>query len=169
MSDSSSTNSDSSDESDIRARDTIRRRAIVKKDSSNYAQTLTEELQTIAYKSNIIKLKLDEDLLQRLIYLFSFNELLEIIFSHYEDTCEVLLEYPKIGGENTKYFFKKAIGNILHMNIDVYIGMLITEFPGYGVICISKLHSHCGNITFSEKSRYDRIFHKATHKEESQQ
>ena len=56
-----------------------------------------------------------------------------MIFSHYKETCEVLLDYPKIGGENIKEFSKKAIGNLLHANIDVHSRRLIAEFPGYGI------------------------------------
>ena len=46
-------------------------------------------------------------------------------FSQYKETCEVLLDCPKIGGENIKYFVKKAIRNILHENIDVHSIILI--------------------------------------------
>ena len=41
---------------------------------------------------------------------------------------------------------------------------MIAEFPGDGVKCISKLQSHCANMTFSDKSRYDIITQKVTHK-----
>ena len=46
----------------------------------------------------------------------------------YTETCEVLLNYPKIGGRDIKDFQKKAIWNILHTNIDVYSRILIAEF-----------------------------------------
>ena len=39
----------------------------------------------------------------------------------------------------------------MHANIDVHNIRLIDEFPGDGVKCISKLQSHCANITFAEK------------------
>ena len=58
------------------------------------------------------------------------------------------IDYPKIGGENIKYFIKKAIRNPLHANIDVHIRRLVSEFPGDGVKCIEKLRSHCANMTF---------------------
>ena len=35
-------------------------------------------------------------------------------FSQYKQTCEVLLDHPKIGGGNIKDFAKKAIRNLLH-------------------------------------------------------
>ena len=54
--------------------------------------------------------------------------------------------------------------NILHTNIDVHSRRLISEFPGGGIKCIEKLQSHCANINFSDKSRYDRIFQQVTHK-----
>ena len=87
-----------------------------------------------------------------------------MIFSQYKGTYEVLLDDPKIGGENIKYFAKKAIRDILHANIDVHSRRLIAEFPGDGIKFIEKLQSHCANITFSGKSRYDRIFQQVTHK-----
>ena len=63
-----------------------------------------------------------------------------------------------------KDYVKKAIRNILHANIDVHRRRLITEFPGNGVKCISTLQAHCENMTFYEKSIYDRLFQKVTHK-----
>ena len=53
--------------------------------------------------------------------------------------CEVLLDYPKIGGGDLKYFVKKVIRNILNTNIDVHSIIFIDEFTGYGVKFISKL------------------------------
>ena len=94
---------------------------------------------TTAYKSKIIRLKPDEDPIQCRIYFLTFVESLEMIFSQYTETCEVLLDYPKIGGEDIKDFSKKAIRNLLHANIDVHIRRLIAEFPAYGIQCIEKL------------------------------
>ena len=54
--------------------------------------------------------------------------------------------------------------NILHANIDVRIRRLIAEFLGDGIKCIENLQSHCANMTFSDKSRYDSIFQQVTHK-----
>ena len=53
--------------------------------------------------------------------------------------CEVLLDYPKIGGGDLKYFVKKVIRNILRTNIDVHIRMFIDELAGDGAKFISKL------------------------------
>ena len=125
---------------------------------------LTANLLTTAYKSKIVRFTLDEDPLQRPIYFLAFVESLEMIFSQYKETCEVLLEYPKIGGENIKEFEKQIIGDILHANIDVHSRILIAEFPGDRIKCIEKLQSHCANMNFSEKIRYDRIFQQVTHK-----
>ena len=50
----------------------------------------TEKLMTTAYKSKTIKFKMDEDPLQCRIYHLTFVESLEIIFSQYTKTCEVL-------------------------------------------------------------------------------
>ena len=43
---------------------------------------------------------MDEDPLQRQIYFLTFVESLEMIFSKYTETSEVLLDYPKIGGDD---------------------------------------------------------------------
>ena len=52
----------------------------------------------------------------------------------------------------------------MYANIDVHNRRLIAEFPGDGIKCIEKLQSHCANMTFSDKSRYDQSFWKITHK-----
>ena len=54
--------------------------------------------------------------------------------------------------------------NILHANIDERSRSLIAEYLVDGVKFISKLQYNCANIDFSDKSRYDRIFQKVTHK-----
>ena len=59
---------------------------------------------------------------------------------------------------------KKAIRNLLHDNIGVHIRILIAEFPKYGIKCIETLQSYCANMTFADKSRYDRNFQQVTHK-----
>ena len=84
------------------------------------------------------------------------------MFPQYKETCEVPIDDPKIWGENIKYFTKKAIRNILNANIDVHSRILVTEFPGYGITCIENFQSHRANMTFSDKSRYDRIFRNHT-------
>ena len=94
---------------------------------------------------------MDEDPLQRQICFLTFVESLEMIFSQYKETFEVLLDDPKLGGENIKLFTKKAIRNLLHDNIDVHSRRLITEFPGDGMECIEKLLSHCANMNFLTK------------------
>ena len=107
---------------------------------------------------------MDEDPLQRWIYFLTFVESLEMIFSQYKETFEVILDYSKIGGGNIKEFTKQSIRNILHANIDVHNRRLIAELPGDRIKCIKKLQSHCANMNFSEKSIYDRIFQHVTHK-----
>ena len=106
---------------------------------------------------------MDEDPLRRQIFFLTFVELLEIIFLQYTETCDVLLDYPQIGGDDI-FFFKKAIRNILHDNIDVHSKILIAELPRDGIKCIEKLQSHCANMTFSDKSRYERTFQQVTNK-----
>ena len=82
-----------------------------------------------------------------------------MIFSQYRETCEVLLDYAKIGGDDViEDYAKKAIRKLLHANIDVHSRRFIVEFQKYGIKCIEKLQSHCANTTFADKSRYDRTF-----------
>ena len=69
---------------------------------------------------------MDEDPLQRWIYFLTFVESLEMIFSQYTETCEVLIDYPKIGGDDIiEDFQKRPLGVFLHGNIDVHIRRLI--------------------------------------------
>ena len=120
---------------------------------------------TIAYKSKIIRFKIDEDPLERRFYFLAFIDSLAMIFSQYRETCEVLLNYPKIGGDDIiEDYSKKAIRNLLHANIDVNSRILIAGFPKDGIKCIDKLQSHCAKMNFSDKSRYDRTFQQVTHK-----
>ena len=96
--------------------------------------TLTAKLLATAYKSKIIRFKMDEDPLQRRIYLLTFIDSIDLICSQYRETCEVLLDYPKIGGDDIiEYYAKKAIRNLLRANIDVHSRRLIAEFPKDGV------------------------------------
>ena len=83
---------------------------------------------------------MDEDPLQHRIYFLTFIGSLDMIFSQYIETCEVLLDYPKIGGDDViEDYAKKAIRNHLHENIDVHSSRLISEFPKDGAKCIEKL------------------------------
>ena len=52
----------------------------------------------------------------------------------------------------------------MHADIDVQSRRLIAEFPKYGIKCLEKLQLHCANMTFADKSRYDRNFQQVTHK-----
>ena len=73
---------------------------------------------------------MDEDPLQRRIYFLTFIELLDMIFSKYRETCQVLLDYPKIGKDDViEDYAKKDIRNLLHANSGVHSRRLIAEFP----------------------------------------
>ena len=68
---------------------------------------------------------------------------LDMIFSQYTKTCEVLLNYPKIGGDDViEYYAKKSIRNLLHANIDVHSRRLIADLSKDGVKCIK----NCNHI-----------------------
>ena len=87
-----------------------------------------------------------------------------MIFSQFIETCEVLLDYPKIGGYDVKDFSKQAIRNLLRANSDLHSIRLIAEFPKDGIKFIENLQSHCANVTFADKSRYGRTLHQVTPK-----
>ena len=118
-----------------------------------------------AYKPMIIRFKMDEDTLERRIYFLTFIDSLDMIFSKYRETCEFFLDYPKIGGDDViEDYAKKYIRNLLHANSYVHSRRLIAEFPKDGVKCIEKLQSYCANMTFPDKSRYDRTFQQVSRK-----
>ena len=58
---------------------------------------------------------MDEDLLQRQIYFLIFVESLDMIFSQHTETCEVLLDYPKIGGDDIIEDYKKRLSGTFCM------------------------------------------------------
>ena len=91
------------------------------------------KLLTTVYKSKIIWFKLDEDPLKRRIYFLTFVESPEMIIYQFKETCEVILNYPKIGGDNIKEYARKTIRNLLHANIYVNSRRLIAELPGYAI------------------------------------
>ena len=49
---------------------------------------------------------MDEDTLQRQIYFLTFVESLEMICSQYTEIFEVILDYPKIGGDDIEDYEK---------------------------------------------------------------
>ena len=59
------------------------------------------------FKSKIIRLKMNEDPLQLWIYFLKFVESLDMIFSQYIETCEVILDYPNIGGDDIEDYAKR--------------------------------------------------------------
>ena len=65
------------------------------------------------------------------LFSYTYKKSLDMIFSQYRETCEVLPKYSAIGGEDINYYVKKAISNILHENIDIHTRRLISELPVY--------------------------------------
>ena len=110
----------------------------------------------------MIRFKLDEDPLQRRINFLTFIDSLNMVFSQYRENYEVLRDDPKMEGGNIKNYAKMAIRNLLHTNSCVHSRILIAEFPDYGIKCMEKLQSHCANMIFTDKSRYDRTFQRVT-------
>ena len=74
-----SDNSDSSDESHYR-RKRRKDKRLRKKDPIRLCATLTAKFLTTGYKSKVIRFKMDEDPLQRLIYFLTFIDSLDMIF-----------------------------------------------------------------------------------------
>ena len=98
---------------------------------------------------------------------FIFSPLLTHLtwfFPQYRETYEVLRDYPKMERGNIRDYAKMAIRNILHANSCVHSRRLITEFPEDGIKCMGKLQSHCANMTFADKSRYDITLQLVTNK-----
>ena len=119
MSASSSSDSDSSDKSDYKRKICNKKKKYWKLKKHNPTKICTKlraKLLTTAYKSKALKFKLEEDLLYHQIFFLTFIESLEIIFSKYKETCEVLLDYQKIRGEDIKYYLKTSI-RVFYMQI----------------------------------------------------
>ena len=76
----------------------------------------------------------------------------------------MLMKYPSIRGENLPDYTNKANWNPLHEKIDKYIQRYIYEYPGDGLQAIKILQSQCANMTFSDKSKYNRPFKQVVHK-----
>ena len=96
--------SDDSDESDSSEDSHYRRRRRKdkkhrEKDQIRLCATLTAKLLTSAFKSKMIRFKLDEGPIQRRIYFLTFIDSLNMVFSQYRETYEVLRDYPKIEGK----------------------------------------------------------------------
>ena len=63
---------------------------------------------------------MDEYLLQRRIYFLIFIDLLDKIFSQCRETCEVLLDYPIIGGDDVIGDYAKMPSETFCMQILMY-------------------------------------------------
>ena len=125
---------------------------------------LTANFLTTAYKPKTLKLKLDEDPLHCRIHFLTFIESLEMIYSQYKETCEVIHYHTTIRGGDIEDYVNKATRNLLHENIYVHSRRLIAKITGDGVKRISKLQSHFADMPFSDKNIYDRIFQQVAHK-----
>ena len=116
---SSRDDSDSSDDSHYR-RKRRNNKKHRKKDLIRLCATLTGKLLTTAYKSKIIRFKMYEDPLQLCIYFLAFIRSLEMIFSQYRVTCQVLLYYPKLGGDDDIEDYAKRLSETFCMQTLMY-------------------------------------------------
>ena len=114
-----SDNSDPSDNSHYR-RKRHNNKNHLKKDLIKLCATLPTKFPTTAYKSKIIRFKLDEYPLQRRIYFLTFIDFLDMIFSQYRETCEILLDYPKIGGDDVIEYYAKSLSENFCMQTLMY-------------------------------------------------
>ena len=117
---SSSDNSDSSDNIHYR-RNLCSNKKHWENNPIKKCSTLTAKFLTTAYKPKIIRFKMDKDPLQRRIFFLTFFESLEMIFSQYTETCEGLLDYPKIGGDNVIEDHEKRPSGTFCMKTLMYI------------------------------------------------
>ena len=113
--------SDDSDDSDSSEDSHYRRRQRKnnkhrEKDPIRLCAALTEKFLTTAFKWKMIQFKLDEDPLQRRIYFLTFIDSLNMVFSQYRETYEVLRDYPKMRRGDVKDYAKHAIKKLLHAN-----------------------------------------------------
>ena len=84
-----SDDSDSSEDSHYRRRQRKNKKHR-KKDPIRLCATLTAKLLTTAFKSKIIRFKLDEDPLQRRIYFLSFIDSFNMFFYQYRETYSTI-------------------------------------------------------------------------------
>ena len=61
-----------------------------------------------------------KDPVQRQIYYETFIDSLDMIFSQYRETCEVLLDYLKIGGDNVIEDYEKRVSEKICMQTLMY-------------------------------------------------
>ena len=76
----------------------------------------------------------------------------------------LLMDYPSIRGEDFPYYDKQETWNLLHAYIDSHRKRLIYEYPMYGLQDIIRVQPQCANMSFSENSRYNRLFHQVVNK-----
>ena len=107
----------------------------------------------------MIRLKLDENPLQRRIYFLTFIDSLNMVFYQYRETYEVLRYYQKTEGGNIKVYAKMDIRNLLHANSCVHSRRLIAEFPEDGIKCMENLQ-HIVQICVRFYREGQKIFEK---------
>ena len=75
----------------------------------------------------------------------------------------MLIKYLSITGYYLPEYNKQATWDLLHVYIDAHSQMLIDEYPRGCLQAITILQSQCENMNFSDKSRYNWLFHKVVH------
>ena len=78
---------------------------------------LIAKLLTAAYKSKVVRFKLDKDPLNFRVYFLSLLNSLKIALSKFSETYMLIADYPFIRGEEIPDYAKKATCNLLHVYI----------------------------------------------------
>ena len=74
------------------------------------------------------------------------------------------MDYSSIKGKDLPDYAKRVKWNVWNAYIDAHSQRLIEECPVNIVQPISRLQSQCENMTFSDQSRFNRLFQKVIHK-----
>ena len=153
--------SDSSDSRYYKRRQRTHNKCQSKRRNKNLIKNcakLTTKLLKAFHNYKVMRFKLDEDPLQQRVYFLNLIKSLKMVLSQFKQTLMLLMDYPSLRGENFPNYNKQSNLNLLHVYIDARIQRLIYEYPGYGLQAITRLQSQFSNMTFSDKSRLNRMF-----------
>ena len=75
--------------------------------------------------------------------------------SQFKEEYMLVMDYTFRRGEYFPDHAKNATWKILHSYIYAHIGILMDEYPGYGVQAITIFQSLCENMSFAYRRRYN--------------